>query len=369
MSVKTWPRPVNFALGLLMIAGVWAMDRDISPQVSMAILYLVPVGFVAWSCGGAWGYAASLLSAAAWLQVDIAVDHRYTYWLIPYWNALMRLGFFALVAALAGIISRLRELVDRERELSRLKSDMVSLVSHEFGNFLTTFKLSLSLLEDSERGAPPASRARAYATLNRVYLHLTSAVQNFLNLNRIEAGRFVAHLRRTRLRTLLHGIVAQLGPVVDDKRIKLRVEFPPHPVPVKADPDAVAVVVSNLLTNAFKYTSEGGEVTLSLTLEADAPPRARVSVEDTGIGISAEDLEKIMAGFYRAESGRRASAKGFGVGLMVARDLLKTQGSRLEVASEPGRGSTFSFTLPLWRESEGDAAKEANARGLVRAGS
>jgi signal transduction histidine kinase len=339
------PKVVFFALGLAMVAAIWDVDRFVAAQVSLAVVYLIPIGFTAWYCGGVWAYSMALISAAAWLQADMSVHRSYSHWFIPYINAAMRLIIFVIVTALSILIIRLRDLNDREREVSELKSDMVSLVSHEFANFLTTFNLSLTLLKESEPVAS-AQREGYYETLDRVYAHLKRAVENFLNLNRIESGRFVPNLAEAHLRMLIHATVAQMGPLLEQKHVTLRLDFPPQPVRVKADPDALSVIMSNLIGNAFKYTSEGGTVTVRIELGQE---EARVSVEDTGIGISEDDLRRISSGFYRAEKGRRA-AKGFGVGLKVTRELLESQGTRLEITSQLGKGSIFSFQLPRWQQ-------------------
>lgn len=334
---------INFALGMAFLGAVWSLDRALAGQASTAILYLLPIGFVAWYCGGAWGYATALLSAAAWLEADLALGRTYSHWLIPYWNATTRLGFFIVVTVLSGSISRLRRLVDKERELSELKSNMISLVSHEFGNYLTTLRLSVTLLRESEPSEPVPQRLRTYATVDRVLTHLTGAVANFLNLNRIEARRFVPHIRLTRLRSLIHSIVSQMGPLIESKHVALKIDFPGQPVPVQADPDALSVVLSNLIGKAFKYTPPGGTVTLRIALEQG---QALVCVEDTGIGIAEAEQDLIVSGYYRSKASRTV-AKGFGVGLKVARELLESQGSRLELESTPGKGSRFFFRLPL----------------------
>ena len=131
--------------------------------------------------------------------------------------------------------------------------------------------------------------------------------------------------------------------------MRLRLDFPPHSVPVRADPDALSVVMSNLIGNAFKYTPAGGTVTVRIVQEAGPPAAALVSVEDTGIGIPAAERQRISSGYYRAKGGLLV-AKGFGVGLKVARELLESQGARLEIESEPGRGSRFSFRVLLWED-------------------
>ncbi len=340
-------RIAYFALGASMLAGVWVADRLLPPQANMSVFYLIPVGFVAWFCGDAPAYAMSVFAAALWLQGDLSDSKIYDTWFIPYWNAMVHLVLYVLTTALAGMIVRLRKLIEREHEISELKSDLVSLVSHEFANSLTTFKLSLTILKESDGDENSAQRQMCYATLQRVYTHLAGAVANYLNLNRIEAGRFVAHLQGTGLRTLIHATISQMGPILDEHQVKLNIDFPPHHVVVKADPDALSVIMSNLLGNAFKYTPSGGSVTVRIAQDAAT---ARVSVEDTGIGISAADREKIVTGFYRTESGQK-TAKGFGVGLKVTRELLESLDAKLEIESEPGRGSKFSFRLPLWATS------------------
>ncbi len=342
------PKFAYFGLGLTLVAAVWGIDRLIDNQASMSILYLLPIGLVAWFCGGVWGYAMSIISAAAWLQAELSAGQPYSHWFIPYWDAAVRLGYFVIVTALSGMIDRLRRLNDQEHELSELKSSMVSLVSHEFGNSLTTFKLSLTFLKETEGAQSSPQRQKSYAILERVYTHLAAAVANFLNLNRIESGRFVPHLRQTPLRTLVHATVAQMGPLIENSNVELRLDFPAQPVPVTADPDALSVIMSNLIGNAFKYTPPGGTVTVRIAVE---PGAALVSVEDTGIGIPEADRSRISSGFYRAEGGRLA-AKGFGVGLKVTRELLESQNVQLMIESEPGHGSRFSFRLPLCNEKE-----------------
>jgi signal transduction histidine kinase len=118
---------------------------------------------------------------------------------------------------------------------------------------------------------------------------------------------------------------------------------------VRADPEALSVVMANLIGNAFKYTADGGVVTIRISVERTAPARALVSVEDTGIGIAPEDRDRILSGDYRTGEARRV-AKGYGVGLRVVSELLESQGSALGLESEAGKGSRFFFRLPLWEE-------------------
>lgn len=355
---------VIFLLGTLLLALVWRLDLFTSTQVSMAIFYLLPIGFVAWYAGVPWSYLTAFLSAVAWFESDVELHHLqlYHHWRIPFWNALVRLGFFLIVTAMAGLMQRLRRLNDVERESSRLKSDMVALVSHEFGNALTTLRLALTLLRETKGAEAEAERAEHYAVLERVIAHLQATTANFLNLNRLEGGRFRPQLRLTRLRSVARDALSLLEPMIDDRDVSVQLDFPSKAVPVRADPDALSVVMTNLIGNAFKYTPEGGAVTIRISLEKTAPLSALVSVEDTGIGIAPEDLKRILSGDYRTREAKRI-AKGYGVGLRVVSELLASQGSALGVESRLGKGSRFFFSLPLW-----DEPASLNDRGASNVG-
>lgn len=351
-----WPKSVHLAVGAALLLLVWQLDYRTSPQISFAIFYLIPIGYVAWFCGTPWSYLTALLSAAAWLNADIhdiGARGGYESWPVLYMGGATRLGFFLVVTALAGLIQRLRRLNDVEREASQLKSDMVALVSHEFGNSLTTLRLVVTLLKESA-DASEAERSEHYAVLERVIAHLSLTTANFLNLNRMSEGRYLPHLRLTRLRSVAREALTLLEPAVEDRDISVVLDFPPKGVPVRADPDALSVVMTNLIGNAFKYTEDGGKVTVRIAVD-EAAGSALVSVEDTGIGIAPEDREKILTREYRTGAATRV-AKGYGVGLKVVRNLLKSQSSTLEVESEVGKGSRFFFRLPLWTEPPNDAA-------------
>jgi len=132
------------------------------------------------------------------------------------------------------------------------------------------------------------------------------------------------------------------------KKLAVRLEAPEAELPCSGDPDALSLVVANLFTNAVKYTHEGGAVTLG----ARALPGggAEIFVSDNGIGVAPEDREKIFDGYYRAEEGKR-EAKGFGVGLALSRMILEAHGTDLDLETELGKGSRFSFRLRAYDKS------------------
>jgi signal transduction histidine kinase len=152
------------------------------------------------------------------------------------------------------------------------------------------------------------------------------------------------------MRAVALRVLTMLRPLAEAKKLDLRwlaessgAGF----LPVRADREALALIMSNLVANAIKYTPEAGSVTVRMHPDQDDPSQVLFSVEDTGIGICEKDREHILSGYFRTEESQRV-AKGFGVGLMLVKDLLGKHGSRLEFESVPGRGSRFYFRLHSW---------------------
>ena len=196
----------------------------------------------------------------------------------------------------------------------------------------------------------PAEKARDQMLLSNVR-SLAFSAGNLLNMSRLESGRYAIEPKKTILRSILKESLERLQILYERKKLKVKLDVPEQLFAVKADPEALALVVTNLLNNAIKYTPSEGEVTLGLYRDGD---RIRVYCQDSGIGISPAEQKNIFSGYHRTEEGKIA-AKGFGVGLMLAREIAEAHGSVLEVQSQLGQGSTFSFTLPIWDESESSA--------------
>ncbi|MDD2804012.1 MAG: HAMP domain-containing sensor histidine kinase [Elusimicrobiales bacterium] len=327
------------------------LDYNTGVEVSFSIFYLVPVSLVAWSSGLVNGLAMSVVSAVVWMLMDHVIGGRvYTSPTVAYWNSLVRFGFFTVTAVSLAVI---RRMLGRERESSRLKSDMVSMVSHEFNNSLITLNLVSTLLREYDGEAVTEERRKLYAILENTSRNLNQMIKNFLNKARLEAGKFVLDVQPTELRKIVCGVVDTASPLSEAKGITVSTNFPEGVIPVKCDPDAIALVMNNLIGNALKYTPQKGRVAVTIAPVEGSKNRVRISVEDTGIGIEKNDAKAIFSGFYRADGGK-SSGKGFGIGLKVARDLVEAHGSRIFVESAPGRGSKFTFELPVWEEAAGN---------------
>lgn len=343
-DVSRWSRARAVTAGLLIFASVSAADYLLRNEISVDVFYFLPIFLLTWGAGRRWGFAAAAGGVVVWLTDEriFALSFQEQHNIII-WNAVVRMLFFS---TLAELVHRIKVLIVRERAVSKLKSDMIHTVSHEFNNALTGLSAGLFLLKEMDKDSSDGTRERVFLSMEGSQRKLALYVKNILNEARMEEGRFRIEKRPLALRGLAADAAGAVAELLAQKEIKLTTDAPETPVLVDADREAMALVISNLLGNAVKYTRRGGSIRIRIEPHGEGAARTVVfAVEDSGIGISLEDMEKITAGFYRAAEGR-AEADGFGLGLRISNELLALHGSRLEIASEKGKGSRFYFELP-----------------------
>jgi signal transduction histidine kinase len=320
-------RPAALATGLLVLLGIALLEYAAPNSVEVDLLYFLPIFFLTWYHSGTLGLIASLVGTAVWLTDERVFAPDFASHLHLYlWNAAIRLGTFLLFVLL---LARIKKLMARERRASALKSQLIRIVSHEFNNALLSSYAGLYLLKKTEPDPPSDLRAQYYEMLDATNEKLKLYVKNILNEARMEDGRFKADKTELDLGEVLKEAVESLADVIKQRGQTLVREQPPGPVMVCADREALGLVVGNLLGNAVKYTPQNGRITVRLSLRGEPPGTASLEVEDTGPGISPEDIKKITAGFYRTPESR-AAAEGFGLGLRISDELLALHGSRLE---------------------------------------
>src|SRR5215204_1339285 len=232
--------------------------------------------------------------------------------------------------------------VTAELEAEQMKRDFVATVSHELRTPLTPLKgllqsLNKGLVEDS-----PQARREYHAIMLRQAERLERLISDLLDVSRFDAGHLPMDAIPVELGSLLVREIADASQLTAVHEV--RFERPERPVWVIADPLRLGQVVSNLLSNAFKYSPEGAPVIVGLTMLEDF---ALVSVEARGVKIEIDDLEHVFERFYRADQGLTQTTGGFGLGLYIARRLAEAMGGGLVLSSRPGDGSTFSVSLPL----------------------
>lgn len=234
-------------------------------------------------------------------------------------------------------------------ELDRMKSNFISMVSHELKTPLTSIKGFVRLL-DAGRVGPVSEKQRRYLEIVLQQTEsLTKIIEDLLDLSRIEAGIIEVRRERVDLRALAEGVLAGLENMSREKEVGMYLDIPGGLPPVAGDPERIRQVLTNLVHNALKFTPSGGEVRVRAR---EREGECLVEVADTGIGISPQDLPRIFDKFYQVDSSTTRQQSGTGLGLSISRELVAAQGGRMWVDSKKGVGSTFAFTLPLWGSPE-----------------
>ena len=229
------------------------------------------------------------------------------------------------------------------KEYEKLKSDMISLMSHELRTPLTSINGFAELLT-ADNSLPPQAREFVSIIANESQ-RMSRMINTFLSVTQLERKDKQEVLKiPLRLDEVVRDTITSLTPVAKKKRIRL-IEQPAHRIPpVAADRSLIMQAVKNLVNNAIKYSPERTTVTVSTALEAEA---VRVCVEDRGYGIPAEAKERVWDKFYRVvREGQEKDEESTGLGLSFVREVVEQHGGQVELDSEEGRGSRFSFTLP-----------------------
>jgi signal transduction histidine kinase len=238
----------------------------------------------------------------------------------------------------ARLFTRLRNAYDKLSALDHLKSEFISVVAHELRTPLAEIATYLALLEQEAPGEKPYLQGIA-----RAADRLSSLMDDITDLKFLEAGQ--VELRRTELSLpqLLAEVVEQLGPLAACKRQRITTQIHDDCATVLMDGPKIKVVLKNLISNAVRFTPEGGEITVQAQISGNT---CRIAVHDTGIGIPPEEWEWIFKPFYQLESSLRREHGGMGTGLALAKNLVELHGGRIWVESTVGQGSTFYFTIP-----------------------
>jgi len=236
-------------------------------------------------------------------------------------------------------------------ELDRLKSDFISIVSHELKTPLTSIKGFVRLLT-AERVGPINEKQRHYLdVVEKQTESLTLLINDLLDLSRIEAGMIEVRHEPVLLSDVIGGVVQQLDNLAQEKDIVLRSDIPGDLPLLCGDRERLGQVFMNLIHNAIKFTPERGKIQVkALTTGKDC----LVRVLDNGIGISAQDLPRIFDKFYMVDSSSTRHQGGTGLGLAISRQLVHAHGGEMWVNSVKGEGTTFNILLPLYRP-EGSA--------------
>ncbi len=234
--------------------------------------------------------------------------------------------------------------VTQERDIERMKSDFVSMVSHEIRTPMTSISGYVDLLLDGDAGELSPMQQEFLDIVKTSADRLLTLVSELLDVNRIEAGHTDIEQMPVDVATLIYSAGDSLHPQFTAKHQHWTTDIPAHLPNVNGDADRITQILMNLLSNAQKYTPVAGTIGVSARAEGNT---MRIAVSDTGVGLSDDEKEKLFTKFFRAQNRATREEGGTGLGLTITRSLIELHGGQIDVQSTPGKGSTFSFTLPL----------------------
>lgn len=233
--------------------------------------------------------------------------------------------------------------VTQERTVDRSKSEFVSMVSHELRTPLTSLTGFIELVLDGAGGDVNPGMERLLTKAHDNGLRLSRLVADLLDISRFEVGNLGLEMSEVSLQGLITELTESMHGQFEQKQLELSVKIPPKLRAVWADRERCAQIFSNLLTNAVRYTPEGGHITVSAKLVRD---QVELSVRDTGEGIRPENQARIFEKFVRLSNNGKRPAGSTGLGLAITKTLVETQGGSVRLESEFGKGSAFTVALP-----------------------
>ncbi len=263
----------------------------------------------------------------------------------------MKDEFADLAAEFDNMRLQLKEIRSREQALSQLKSEFVSVAAHQLHTPLSGIKWALSMLLDGDVGNISAEQKDFTAKLYESNERMIHLVNDLLNVARLEEGRFDYHDAMVDLEMLVGNIVEQKKLIADHKKVSLTIVKESKVIPlIFADEGKISIAIANLVDNALKYTKSGGTVSVRLSCDKK---NIHVSVEDTGIGIPESQKPKLFIKFFRGMQASEMDREGSGLGLYISKNIAEHYKGMIEVKSEEGKGSVFTFTIPGMRNKKG----------------
>ena len=247
-------------------------------------------------------------------------------------------------------------------EMDQVKSRFFANISHELRTPLTLLLAPLETLAHRPEETFSERTRDWLRTMETNGMRLLKLINDLLDLVKLESGSVPLRPEPVRMTSFVGGIVDSVRKVADDKRIQLETQVGEGVGVALVDRDKLEKVLLNLVFNAIKFTGAGGVVELSVERDAREPDNLELRVRDTGMGIAAENLEKLFRPFWQADTSSRRKYQGTGIGLAIVKELTEAQGGEIEVESEPGKGTTMLVRLPV-PETELDEADEAVSSG------
>jgi signal transduction histidine kinase len=322
-----WQRySLVITITLLVVAGRLALDPYWGRSSNRHLVFLPTVMLTAWLGGFGPGLVSTTLSTVAlatlWRTATTA-------------NSEFML-FFVFSLVICSVIQSLHLARARADAASRSRAHVLAVVAHDLRNPLSTVRMTAeALMQQSAFGSEPAQRR--LRAIDRAVSRMEHLIQDLVDDTRIERGELTINVQSEKVGPIVQEAMDVYSPIAQETGVNIEAKTRTNDAAIACDRDRMLQVLGNLLGNAIKFTPEGGRVTLETE---DLPDAIRFEVRDTGPGIKGEHMPHIFERYWNTDS------RGTGLGLYIARSLVRAQRGELEAHSEPGLGARFFFTIP-----------------------
>lgn len=264
----------------------------------------------------------------------------------PHFYQMFTIPFGGKSPARTGSLIIFHDITELKR-IDQLKSDFISMVSHELKTPLTSIKGFVSIIMAGKAGIVSPKQEHYLRIAQQQTENLSRIIEDLLDLSSIESGALKIRLRPLNIKSIVVNTVENFEERLKDRGLEVKTAIENGLPPVVGDPDRLIQVLTNLLENAIKFTESGGLITINSQIVNE---KCEIEVTDTGIGIPPEELDQIFSKFYQVDSSSRRRKGGTGLGLTITRQLVEAMGGHIKAVSIEGKGSTFTFSLPLFEK-------------------
>jgi signal transduction histidine kinase len=353
-----WPEKLALGVALVAVSAMtFFSDLPLIPEMATPFHQMdLLVAVLLWAAirFGQRGAATAILCVSAAAAVGTAFD--YGPFVVPELSEglLMLQTFMAIVAATCLLLGatiaersiaheKLRHATEEAEKANRAKSDFLAVMSHELRTPLNAISGFAELLKSGVYGALNEKQSDAVKRIEKNEKDLLSLVNEVLGYVDVEKGAVAVASTDVQVAEAFDAVEPLIAPDVQRKHVVFKRELARPWLAVRADPKSLQQILVSLLSNASKYTADGGMITLGADRDGE---KVRIWVRDTGIGIPKEEIQRVFDPFFQAERGTTRRYSGIGLGLTIARDLARRMAGEVTIASEAGRGTTASVVLP-----------------------
>ncbi len=257
------------------------------------------------------------------------------------------MSFVSILVSQAAIAIDNARLFDKVTEANQAKSEFMSTASHELKIPMTSIKGYAKLLQMGAAGSLTEKQEEFLNIISNNVDRMDRLVSDLLDVSRIEAGRIRLELEDVQMKEVIDDVVESVQTQLKKKNLALNLNIQDNLPEIRADYNRMVQITTNLISNAYKYTPEGGQITVSVRAHNGSVDGVSVTIADTGYGISEEDQTRLFTNFFRSSDQNIRNEPGTGLGLSITKRMIESHGGELTFASELGKGTSFTFTMPL----------------------